>query len=165
MLQLGLKGTHLTLVLALKGAHLTLDCSDPVGRGVLRISNDRQHGRADRRHPTVEAIAIAELDTHPPFPFPLFGDIPKTLATLTGAAARPGISANKFMSLPGAQARNRTRRNGESLAWPVVPRRHLPRSRAGSGRVGRLLANICATLQRVGDGQTKAASGSASAVR
>jgi hypothetical protein len=68
-LQLGLKGTHLTLVLALNGAHLTLDCSDPVGRGVLRMSNDRQHRRTDRRYPTIKAIAIAKFDTHPPSPF------------------------------------------------------------------------------------------------
>jgi hypothetical protein len=58
-----------TLQLGLKGTHLTLDCSDPVGRGVLRMSNDRQHRRTDRRYPTVEAIAIAEFDTHPPSPF------------------------------------------------------------------------------------------------
>src|ERR1700731_838665 len=109
------------------------------------MSNDRQHRRTDRRYPTIKAIAIAKFDTHPPFPvLAIFLKFYQPQRR----AGRPGISANKFMSFGGTPARNRTRRNGESLAWPVVPTRHLPRSRAGSSRVGRLLAKIYATLQR-----------------
>jgi len=57
-----------TLQLGLKGTHLTLDCSDPVVCGVLRMGRNGQHHRTDHSQPTIKAIAIAKFDTHPPSP-------------------------------------------------------------------------------------------------
>jgi hypothetical protein len=44
--------------------NLTFNGFDPVGRGILRIRRDRQHGSANRSQSTVEVTTVAELGAH-----------------------------------------------------------------------------------------------------
>src|SRR5260370_10857760 len=58
------------LQLALESANLTLDSLDPVDRGILRISHDRQDRRTDCSQRAAGAMAAAAFITHaPPSPF------------------------------------------------------------------------------------------------
>jgi hypothetical protein len=58
------------LQLALEPANVTLDSLDPVDRGILRISHDRQDRRTDCSQHAAGAMAAAAFITHaPPSPF------------------------------------------------------------------------------------------------
>jgi hypothetical protein len=59
------------LQLALETANLPLDSFDPVDRGILRISHDRQDRRTDCSERAAGAMAATAFITHaPPVPLP-----------------------------------------------------------------------------------------------